>query len=369
MKSTFSRAALLRKPLFLVTVVVPTLLAIVYFGLLASNVFISESQFVVRSPDKPAQTGLGILLKSTGFANAGDEIYSAQNFIESRDALNALNRNDYLYRIYTSSQVSFIDRFDPFGFNASHEKLFEYYRSHVELSHDTTSSIVTLKVRAYTSNDALQVNERLLQLAEDLVNRLNERGRRDMIGFAQREVADAEARATRAALALSSFRNAKGVVDPEKQATVQLQMISKLQDQVITTETQLAQLRIFTPQNPQIPTLQAQVQELRRQIAAQSAQITGNQQSLAGVAAEYQRRQLESQFADRQLAAAMASLQEAQNEARRKQAYVERIVQPSRPDKAMEPRRLRGIFVTFAMGIVAWGILSMLLAGVREHKA
>jgi capsular polysaccharide transport system permease protein len=369
MKSIFSRAALLRKPLFFTAVVLPTIVSAMYFGVLASDVYISESQFVVRSPDKPAQTGLGVLLKSTGFANSGDEIYSAKNFIESRDALAALNKNNYLYDIYTAPAVSLVDRFNSWGSAPKQEKLFVYYLNHVEVAHDTTSSIVTLKVRAYTSRDAYQVNERLLQLAEDLVNRLNERGRKDMIGFAQREVADAEARATRAALALSAFRNAKGVVDPEKQATVQLQMISKLQDEVIATETQLAQLRIFTPQNPQIPTLQAQVRELNRQIASQSSQITGNQHSLAGVAAEYQRRQLESQFADRQLAAAMASLQEAQNEARRKQAYVERIVQPSRPDKAMEPRRLRGIFVTFAMGLVAWGILSMLLAGVREHKA
>jgi len=48
---------------------------------------------------------------------------------------------------------------------------------------------------------------------------------------------------------------------------------------------------------------------------------------------------------------------------------VERIVQPSHPDKPLEPRRLRGILVTFLLGLVAWGILSMLLAGVREHKA
>ena len=41
-------------PLFLFTVVVPTLVAILYFGFFASDVYISESRFVVRSPDKPA---------------------------------------------------------------------------------------------------------------------------------------------------------------------------------------------------------------------------------------------------------------------------------------------------------------------------
>jgi capsule polysaccharide export protein KpsE/RkpR len=63
----------------------------------------------------------------------------------------------------------------------------------------------------------------------------------------------------------------------------------------------------------------------------------------------------------------MASLQDSRAEARRKQAYVERIAQPSLPDEAAEPKRLRGIFATLLLALVAWAILKMLLAGVREH--
>ena len=80
--------------LFVLTVVAPTALAILYFGLFASDVYVSESQFVVRSPDKPAASGLGVLLKSAGFSNAGDEIFAAHEYVRSRDALKDLNRND-----------------------------------------------------------------------------------------------------------------------------------------------------------------------------------------------------------------------------------------------------------------------------------
>ena len=84
--------------LFLLTVVLPTLLATLYFGLFASDVYVSESQFVVQSPDKPATSGLGILLKSTGFSNAGDEVFAAEHYVQSRDALHALNKNDAVRR-------------------------------------------------------------------------------------------------------------------------------------------------------------------------------------------------------------------------------------------------------------------------------
>ncbi|WP_199155795.1 hypothetical protein [Chromobacterium sp. ASV23] len=205
-------------------------------------------------------------------------------------------------------------------------------------------------------------------MSEELINRLNERGRQDMIRFASREVDAAEKKSTAAAVALSLYRNEKGVIDPERQSTIQLQQIAKLQDELIATKTQLAQLQTFTQDNPQIPALKKRIETLQSEISAESNLVAGGNKSLANKAAEYQRLVLEREFADKQLASAMATLEQARSDAVRKQLYLERIVQPSKPDKAQEPRRIRGIFSTLALGLVAWGILTMLLAGVREHQ-
>ncbi|TCM18686.1 capsular polysaccharide transport system permease protein [Novosphingobium sp. PhB165] len=356
------------RPLFLVTVIIPTLLAALYFGIFASDIYISESRFIVRSPDKPATTGLGVLLKSTGFANAGDEIYAAHDFVLSRDALQALNRDGAFVRAYSAPSVSIFDRFAPAGMSRTFEDLYKYYGKKVEVQQDTTSSIVTLTVRAYTAKDAQRFNEQLLEMAEATVNKLNERGRQDLIRFAEAEVADAKNKSQTAALALSAYRNEAGVIDPEKQATVQIQMVSKLQDELIATRTQLRELRAFAPQNPQIEVLETRVSGLASEINEQLGVVAGGNKSLSSRAAQYQRLWLENQFADKQLASAMASLEDARNEARRKQAYVERIVQPNLSDEALEPRRLRGIFSTFILGLAAWGIISMLLAGMLEHR-
>jgi capsular polysaccharide transport system permease protein len=158
-----------------------------------------------------------------------------------------------------------------------------------------------------------------------------------------------------------------GVVDPERQATVQLQMISKLQDELIASRNQLLQLRAFAPGNPQVPVLRTKISGLSRDINAELGKVAGNSSSLSAAAAQYQRYQLESQVSDKLLAAAISSLEDARNEARRKQAYVERIEQPSVPDSAEYPRRLRGIFAAFVFGLIAYGIISMLLAGMQEH--
>ncbi len=95
--------------------------------------------------------------------------------------------------------------------------------------------------------------------------------------------------------------------------------------------------------------------------------VTGNSRSLAQSAIQFERLMLENEFANKQLTATLASLEQARNEAQRKQAYVERIVEPNLPDAPMEPRRLRGIIATLVLSLLAYGILRMLLAGIREH--
>jgi capsular polysaccharide transport system permease protein len=189
-----------------------------------------------------------------------------------------------------------------------------------------------------------------------------------LIRFATGEVRNAENKAKAAGLALSDYRNQKGVIDPESQSTIQLQQIAKLQDELIATQAQLMQLQTFAKNNPQIPSMQVRVKNLRQEIETETAQVAGGNSSLANKAAEYQRLALEREFADKQLGSALGSLEQARIEAQRKQLYLERIVQPNIPDMAMEPRRIRGVLTTLVLGLVAWGILTMLIAGVKEHQ-
>jgi len=354
--------------LFLLTVFVPTTVSIIYFGFVASDIYISESRFVIRSPQKQQVTGIGAFLQSAGFSKSQDDTYTVHDFISSRDALQQLNVQFALATLYTDPKIDRFSRFGGIDPDSSFEALHRYYQKHiVEVSNDSSSSITTLRTKAFGAEEARKINVSLLEMSEKLVNQLNERGRQDMIRFAQSEVATAEAKAKTAALALSAYRDKKGVFDPEKQSALQLQQISKLQDELISTKTQLAQVRSVTKNNPQIAVLQKRADVLQSEIATETSKVVGGDRSLSGHAAEYERLALERGFADKQLAAALASLEQARNEAQRKQLYLERIVQPSLPDYPVEPRRFRAILATFAVGMICWGILTMLIAGVREH--
>ena len=177
----------------------------------------------------------------------------------------------------------------------------------------------------------------------------------------------AETRVRESALALSGFRSDRQVYDPDRQSALQLQGVARLQEELLATESQLAQLRALSPDNPQVQSLAALVAALRKTMASESSKVLGAVGSLSAKQPAYDRLQLEKGLADRQLAAGLTALETARSEASRKQLYLERLVQPNQPDSATEPRRFRSVVMVFLLGLVTWATVSLVLASVREH--
>lgn len=353
--------------LFIATVVVPTTFAIIYFGFIASDVYVSESHFLIRSSEHQSASPFGMLLKSTGFTSSQDDAYTVQDFLLSRDALQQLNEKLDVKKLFEDKSIDLFSRFPGLDWDDSFEAFFLYYRKKIELYFDPLSSIATLRVRGFSAEDSFKINQELLSMGEKLVNELNRRSREDTISFAASEVALAENRAKEAALALSSYRNLEEVIDPESQSALHLQYAAKLQSELLTAQAQLAQIQTFAKNNPQIPSLELHIQNIQKEINRSSGVVTGGEKSLASKAATYQRLALDSEFAHKQLVQAQAFLEQARTEAQRKQLYLEPIVQPSRPDQALEPRSIREVCSVLILGLITYATLTMLFAGIREH--
>ncbi len=354
--------------LFVLLTVLPTLVAAVYFGAIASDVYISESRFVVRSPQRPSQTGLGALLQGTVFSRSQDDTYSVHDFIRSRDALAELDSKLVIRDTYSQPSIDWFNRFPGLQWwDKSFEALHRHYLKHVEIDYDSVSSISVLRVRAYTARDAQRINEQLLEMGERLVNTMNFRSRKDLIQVAEQEVKVAEERSKDAAAALASFRTGRAVFDPDRQSAIQLQGVARLRDELLAAESQLDQVRRVSPNNPQVDTLRARVDSLRKAVADENSRVLGRDTGLSAKSPAFDRLTLEKTFADRQLGGAMAALDTARNEAARKQLYLERLVQPNQPDMAMEPRRARSVFTVFVVGLMLWGVGRLIVASIREH--
>lgn len=355
-------------PLFWLLVILPTSCSVLYFTFWASDIYISETNFVVRTPQNQASlTGVGSLLQNVGFSRSQDDTYTVLAFLRSREALTQVS-NILPVRQYYSDKGDFFRRFNPLGLKPEDEAFYQYFQDYLSVNVDSVSGIASLRVRAFEANEAEEISLNLLKQAEMLINRLNERARKDTIMFSEQAVKKAEQDVMDSAQSLSQYRIKNGIFDVTAESEILLSSISRLQDELINIQTQLQQIQALSPQNPQINTLKVREKSIKTEIEKQINLVLGGGHSIATQTAEYQRLVLTNTLAQQQLTTAITALQNAISEADRKQLYLEVITPPSKPDLALEPHRLYNILATFFFGLLLYGIVRLLVASIREHR-
>jgi capsular polysaccharide transport system permease protein len=300
--------------IFLCTVIIPTIIAIIYYTFIASGIYTSESKFIVRAQSKDSSSGMPSSLSGVlgsiggslgGLSTSQNDALTAENYIASRDAMNILNNDLEIIKIYSSSSIDRLHRFGGLRFwDKSKESFFDYYTQDIiGIRHEFESGISTLTVKAFDPDTAYHVNLKLNEISEGFINKVNDRARQDMLSFSEKEVG-----------------LAKKKVEEINQ-------------------------KIF---------------DFRRRDS--QSNISSNQQITY-----YQQLASEKEFADRNLTLAISSMDQARIEAMKKRLYLEKISGPNKPDMAMEPKRIKGIFTVLIVGLLLWGMLSLIISGVKEH--
>lgn len=113
--------------LFKYMVILPTCCSLFYFSLWASDIYISQSSFVVRTPkNQAALSGVGALLQSSGFARAQDDTYTVQEFMRSRSTLELLEKSIPIRQFYEDKGDLF-SRFNPLNIFSEQEAFYQYF--------------------------------------------------------------------------------------------------------------------------------------------------------------------------------------------------------------------------------------------------
>lgn len=354
---------------FLIFVVAPTVLAAIYYLLIASDIYVSESRFVIKSPDekRPQLSTLANLIQTTGLSTGQEQSNEVLEFVRSRDALAKLDRSINLRARYGSGDVDFISRFPTPLFDGSFENLYKYYTKMVTANLDPETGTAIVTVKAYTPRDAYQINQTLLTLSEAMINRLNARAEDRAVSEAQREVNLAVERAKKARVALSQYRDQSQLIDPSKQAVGILEISNGLTAQRAALIAQLQLMERETPQNPSIPAMRNRIAAISGQIAAQERRVVGGGGTIASKLGGYENLTVEQEFATENLNVASAALVRARSDAQRQKFYLERVVDPNLPDLPLLPRRLLSILVVAATAACLYFIGWMLIVGILEH--
>ena len=355
----------------LLLVLMPTLVAAIYFGAIATDRYVSEAKFVIRTASKPANLpgGLTALLQLVGLSRTQDDAHAVHDFLTSRDALQQLAAQVSLRKIYDRPGADFVARYPSIFYGPSNEDLHRYFQHMLTVVVDHDTGLTTIRVAAFQAADAQRMTGVLLELGEGLVNKLNVRIQEDALHLARTELARAEARRVASQLAITAFRNRELVLDPGKSSAMVVDLIGQLSTQLSQVATQITETEGNSPQSPQLQALRQRAAAIERQISIERARVANSSDGLAGQVAEYERLMLEREFSIRMLEHAVAGLEAARVEARRQQLFLERVVKPGLPDEAMLPERWRTVLEVFGFNVIGLAILWLIGTGLREHAS
>ncbi|HMD66981.1 MAG TPA: hypothetical protein VKG22_10090 [Stellaceae bacterium] len=347
----------------------PTLVAGVYYFAIASDLYLSEAKFIVRSPKQVQTSSIGALLQSTGLGRAVDDTAVVEDFIMSRDAVRKLERENDLRGVFGRPEGDLVTRFPGILMRSDFEALFRRYDHFVSVETDNTSGVTALRVKAYRPEDAHTIARALMSYSEQLVNELNERARRDALDTARGEVDRAEQQISQIQKELTAYRVQQKMLDPKTASSGVLELIGQMNAAQATARTQLGELLKNSPNSPQIPLVKTRIASLDTLIAEERAKLSGETNSVVTTLTEYERLTLDRELAEKALASAFTSLEAARLEAQRQQLYIETIAEPNLADYPLYPKRLLSFGMVLASCLLAYGIAWLLVMSAREHAA
>lgn len=365
------RLALPRRLLTILIVLLalsPTLAGSVYYGLVATDRYVSEAQFVIRSASRTTgTTGFTAFLQMVGISGSQDDTFAVHDFISSRDAMLRLIERMPLREMYGRPEADALSVYPNWLYADTLEHFHRYLRWRIEVSYNSNTGISTLKVQAFTPEDAKRIADALLDLSEQLINQMNVRIRQDSVRFATDEVRRGEERMVAAQLAITDFRNREVTLDPTRSSIHVMELVARLAGELSNANALIAEVRASSPSSPQLPSLQRRADAIREQIALERARISHSSDGLAEKIAQFEQLTLEREFASRALGAAITALDNARSEARRQQLYLERVAGPSLADQSLEPQRHYLVATIFVLNLIALMIIWLFIAGIRTH--
>ncbi|MCB4769818.1 hypothetical protein LGR54_14460 [Ancylobacter sp. Lp-2] len=344
------------RPSFLLCVVAPSVLLIFYFAFIASDQFASEARFAVRAGDT---TSIDTVTALTGLPSVTQyqDTTIVIEYLKSRAIVEALEQKIQLSKMFDRPGI---DWFSRLGSSASIEDVVSYWRRRITTSIEMPSGIITLRVNAFSPEDAVTINKAVVELSEQLVNGLGERARRDLITSSEQEVARAEARLRDARAALKDWRNDVGMLDPTSAAEGIQRLIATLKTEQLRLRQEISTgSKTLNSAAPQLQVLkwreeatQEQIDILERQLTSPAGQ---GHASISNVISRFEEIELNRTLAESLYTLASSNFERARINSERQQLYLNTFVQPNLPDEPSGPKRLRDVLLGMLVLLCLWG--------------
>ena len=359
------------RPMVVWMIIIPMILAVIYYVAFASSRYLSHSQVVVRQAESGQQAsvpGLALLMGSVDPASREYTLYLREHVL-SHDMLQHLESElDWTahYASQTSDPLYWLDAEAPL------EERLKYYRRTVEATYDDTTGLLTIDVQAFEPEFARQVLQEILKSSEVFVNDISRGMANEQLEFARRELTASTERYEDSKKLMLDFQNRYNVLDAEATAVSMVGIVSTLEAEIAKENANLkALVSSLAPEAPQIRAQRTKINALEDQLEFEKKRITSIgvlDDPLNALASEYRKLQVDATVAEEFYATSLAVVENAKLEATKNVRNLVQVVAPNLPEDVSYPRVIYNLITIFIVLCLLFGISRFVIASIEDHR-
>ncbi len=331
--------------LFVICFVLPTLAGAIYYGLIASDRYVTEARFAIRpaigAVEKATPDSVGTNSGVAAQMVAQDTLITFA-YIHSRPMVEILEKQLPIREWFSRDSIDYASRFDA---DKPIEKFLKYWKQRVDVEVESGSGIMSLTVEAFDPDESLAIAKAVLKEAERMVNELSTSARNDALAESNRELKLADERLRKVSVAVRDLRNREGVLDAQKSNEANLKVVSELRASRINLAVQLAiGQRDLGPESRRIMDLKQQIRDIDDNIAriekASATQDPEQKRVLSEALTRFEALENERKNATKYYEQVLSAHERARIIAARQVEFFSPIVQPVRAESSTQPRRI-----------------------------
>ena len=367
-KISLYKLELLKHPL-LSGVCVLSLLAILYWGVIASDRYVSEAHVIIQSTDMAGMQSMDFASLVGGMSSGGgaDQMLLRDHLL-SVDMLKKLDKKLNLRAHFSDSSRDLLSRM--WGEDTSIEWFYKYYLTRVGIEYDDTAGVLIVIAEAYDPETAHAITAMLVDSGELFMNGIARDLAKVQVEFLETAVVQMSDRVMLARQTMLDFQNKNGLVSPENATENLVGIINSMQARLSELQAQrAAMLSYLVPSSPNIVEINMQIAAVEKQIKQEKARLTSlGGKTLNKIVEEYQRLQMNAEFSQDVYKSALVSLEKGRIDAARTLKKMTILQAPTKPEYPLKPARLYNIIVFIVVVLLISGIISLLLAIVADHR-
>lgn len=337
-----------------------------YYLFWASDRYETEARVYVKSTDTGSASVTQLQLIG-GIQADGQDAALVNAYLQSRDLMERLERELGVFEHFSNNDIDFFSRLSS---DPSEEDKLEYFKTRLSSSVQLESGILVIKGQGFDPQFSQQLVQATIKAGEEFVNGVGQKIAKEEIAFVEQELDRARKNLQQSRDQLLAFQNENGILSAESAGSAMQSIVSEMEAELVRLRTEEKALAAYLNDTAsELVVVRGRITALEQQLELERARMASQDGvSVNDVYARYQELEMELKFATDLYQAALVALEKARVDSYHKLKHLVVVQAPALSDSAKYPRKLYNLATLFVALSLAYGIITMILATIREHR-